>query len=232
MSTWLKEEELERLRSIVSSKGKLEEPKSPWESFRFHIKGYTGIVYTSGKVVYHEPLAFIIEEALIEKEMEVGSDEAGKGEKTGPVVVASVALDPIARKRLRSRGLLESKSTPQDRLEELVALIKRLAKAYEVRIIYPDELSLVWKRGNLNELLARWHFEVISSVLSKVKASRIIIDSFDKKELERIFSPLSDKIEVVIEPKADEKYAVVAAASLLAKLSYIKNERKGIKWST
>ncbi len=215
----------------MKSKGEIKEPKSPWESFRFHIRGYMGIVYSSGKVVYHKPLASVIEEALIEEGMEIGSDEAGKGEKTGPIVVASVALDPAARKRLRSRGLLESKSIPQGRLEELVALIKKSAKAYAIKIVYPDELSLIWKKGNLNELLAKWHFEVISNVLSEVEASRIIIDSFDKKKLENILSSLSETIKVVIEPKADEKYAVVAAASLLAKLSYIKNEKRGIKWS-
>ncbi len=230
MSTWLKEEELERLKSIAKSKGEVKEPKNPWESFRFHIRGYVGIAYLSGKVVYHEPLASIIEEALIEEGIEIGSDEAGKGEKTGPIVVASVALDPAARKQLRSRGLLESKSIPQGRLEELVTLIKRLAEAYTIKIVYPDELSHIWKKGNLNELLAKWHFEVISDILSKVKASRIIIDSFDRKKLESTFSPLSEVIEVVIEPKADEKYAVVAAASLLARLSYIKNEKRGIKW--
>ncbi len=216
----------------MRSKGEIAEPKSPWESFRFHINGYVGVVYSSGKVVYHEPLFYVIEEALMEEGIEAGSDEAGKGEKTGPIVVAAVALDPLTRKRLRSRGLLESKSIPRGRLEEIVTLIRKSAITYATKIVYPDELSLSWRKGNLNELLAKWHFEVISNVLSRTRVSKVIIDSFNRSKLEKYFSSLNNEtIEVIIEPKADEKYATVAAASLLAKFLYIKNEKRGVKWA-
>ncbi len=216
----------------MRSKGELTEPRSPWESFRFRINGYVGVVYSSGKVVYHEPLFPVIEEALSEEGIEAGSDEAGKGEKTGPIVIAAVALDPSTRKRLRSKGLLESKSISRGRLEEIVTLIRKSAIAYATKIVYPDELSLVWRKGNLNDLLAKWHFEVVSNVLSRARVSRIIIDSFGRNKLEEYFSSLNNEtIEVIIEPKADEKYATVAAASLLAKFLYIKNEKRGVKWA-
>ncbi len=210
--------------------GKIEPPKNPWELFRFKFNDMLGIVYSSGKVVYHEPLASVIEDVLIEEEgIEVGSDEAGKGERTGPIVVAAVALDSEARKHLRARGLLESKSISRSKLMELASLVIERSEAYEVKVVFPKELFSRWRRGSLNELLVEWYYEVIAHVLGKVKASRVVIDSFDERRLRERFSSLKD-IEVVIEPKADEKYASVAAASVLAKEIYLKNERKGTKW--
>jgi len=230
LSTWLRGEEAQRLRRLVEVSGKIEPPKNPWELFRFKFNDMLGIVYSSGKVVYHEPLASVIEDVLIEEEgIEVGSDEAGKGERTGPIVVAAVALDSEARKHLRARGLLESKSISRSKLMELASLVIERSEAYEVKVVFPEELSSRWRRGNLNELLVEWYYEVIAHVLGKVKASRVVIDSFDERRLRERFSSLKD-IEVVIEPKADEKYASVAAASVLAKEIYLKNERKGTKW--
>lgn len=232
LSTWLSEEELENLKSeILRGVGRLQPSKNKWELFRFEVGRYRGIAYSSGKVVYHEPLASLIEGSLVETSgIEVGSDEAGKGEKSGPIVVAAVALDENSRKYLRARGLLESKSLPKERLEETADMIEELALSIEYKIVTPEELLSIWRKGRLNHLLAKWHFEVISKVLEKVGASRAIVDSFDERRLREAFSPLIGSIDVIIEPKADERYSSVAAASIIAKRIYLRNIGEGIKW--
>lgn len=232
LSTWLSEKELENLRSeILRREGQLQPSKSKWELFRFKVGGYKGIAYSSGKVVYHEPLISLIEDSLIELPgTEVGSDEAGKGEKAGPIVVAAVALDEYGRRRLRAKGLLESKSIPKERLEEIANNIEELALSIEYKVVAPEELLSVWRRGILNQLLAKWHFEVISKILGRIKVSRVIVDSFDDRRLKEAFSTLMDDINVIIEPKADERYSSAAAASVIAKRIYLRNVGGDLKW--
>lgn len=233
LSTLLREEELRNLREKLSGLAKLHPPKSAWEEFRFSIWESVGIVYKSGKVVYHEPLSELIEGVLIEDDcVEIGSDEAGKGEPTGPIVVAAVAVDGRGRKFLRARGLLESKSVSRSRLAELADLVKNASLSYRVRKVIPDELREIWMRGNLNELLAKWHLEVVESLLEVVTPCRVIVDSFDQKKLRSAFSWLERSgIQVIVETDADLKYSSVAAASVIAKYEYLREEFSGVKWS-
>lgn len=230
LSTFLREEELRNLRNELGKSAELLPPRNPWEEFRFAVGQYIGIVYKSGKVVYHEELSRFIEGILVEDDcIEIGSDEAGKGEAAGPIVVAAVALDGRGRKLLRARGLLESKSLPKRRLNELASLIRKISISYSIRKVSPDELREVWKRGNLNDLLALWHLWVISDLLKVTNACRMIVDSFDEKKLKEAFSQVKGP-QVIIESKADLRYSSVAAASILAKSEYLKEGSLGIKW--
>ena len=227
LSTSLRKEELESLRNRLKSKSP---PKNEWEEFRFEVNGYSGIVYRNGKVVYHEALVSLIESVLTEDDcIEIGSDEAGKGEMEGPIVVAAVALDGEGRKFLRARGLLESKSVPKGRIEELAGLIRKVSISSHIKRISPEELRELWNRGNLNDLLSIWHLEVVKEVLKDTEACRIIVDSFDRRRLEEAFSQIRG-VEVIIESGADLKYPSVAAASILAKFEYQKSDKTGIKW--
>jgi len=233
LSTLLREEELENLKSLVIREGgRILPPKSKWELFRFEVLDYKGVVYSSGKVVYHEPLIPLIEKSLIERPgIEVGSDEAGKGEKRGPIVVAAVALDEDGRRFLRARGLLESKSLSKHRLLELADMVERNSLALSYKVVTPDQLMSTWRKGKLNDLLTEWHLQVVSDVLDEVKASRIIVDSFDEVRLRRAFSSFESRgIEVVIESGADLKYPSVAAASIIARRIYLEKMDEGIKW--
>lgn len=233
LSTLLREEELENLKSLVIREGgRILPPKSKWELFRFEVLDYKGVVYSSGKVVYHEPLIPLIEKSLIERPgIEVGSDEAGKGEKRGPIVVAAVALDEDGRRFLRARGLLESKSLSKHRLLELADMVEGNSLALSYKVVTPDQLMSKWRKGKLNDLLTEWHLQVVSDVLDEVKASRIIVDSFDEVRLRRAFSSFESRgIEVVIESGADLKYPSVAAASIIARRIYLEKMDEGIKW--
>ncbi len=233
LSTLLREEELRNLKDLVIEEGgRVLPPRSKWELFRFELLDYKGMVYSSGKVVYHEPLIPLIERSLVEgPEIEVGSDEAGKGERSGPIVVAAVALDGEGRRFLRARGLLESKSLSERRLFELADMVEGRALALSYKIVTPDQLLAEWRKGKLNYMLAEWHLEVVSDVLKRVNASRIIVDSFDEPKLREAFSPLADQgVEVVIETRADLKYPSVAAASIIARRIYLEKMDEGAKW--
>ncbi len=234
LSTLLREEELENLKSqVMSEGGRVLPPKSKWELFRFEVLDYKGVVYSSGKVVYHEPLIPLIEKSLIERPgIEIGSDEAGKGERSGPIVVAAVALDEGGRRFLRARGLLESKSLSKHRLLELADMVEGNSLALSYKVVTPDQLMSKWRKGKLNDLLTEWHLQVVSDVFDEVKASKIIVDSFDEVRLREAFSSFESRgIEVVIETGADLKYPSVAAASVVARRIYLEKMDEGIKWA-
>lgn len=230
LSTFLREEELRNLRDRVGKSAEVLPPRNPWEEFRFLLDQYVGIVYKSGKVVYHEGLSRFIEGTLIEDDcIEIGSDEAGKGEATGPIVVVAVALDGRGRKVLRARGLLESKSLSRKRVNELASLVKDTSVSYRIKRVAPDDLKEVWKRGNLNDLLALWHLEVIEGILEVTNVCRIIVDSFDEKKLRKVLSHIEGP-QVVLENEADLRYSSVAAASVVARSEYLRECSSGIKW--
>ncbi len=234
LSTLLGEEELENLKSqVMKERGRVLPPKSKWELFRFEVLDYKGVVYSSGKVVYHEPLIPLIERSLIERPgIEIGSDEAGKGERFGPIVVAAVALDEDGRRFLRARGLMESKSLSKHRLLEIAGMVEGRALALSYKVVTPNQLISRWRKGKLNDLLTEWHLQVVSEVFDEVEASRIIVDSFDESRLREAFSFFESRgIEVLIESRADLKYPSVAAASVLARRIYLEKMDEGIKWT-
>ncbi len=234
LSTLLGEEELENLKSqVMKERGRVLPPKSKWELFRFEVLDYKGVVYSSGKVVYHEPLIPLIERSLIERPgIEIGSDEAGKGERSGPIVVAAVALDEDGRRFLRARGLMESKSLSKHRLLEIAGMVEGRALALSYKVVTPNQLISRWRKGKLNDLLTEWHLQVVSEVFDEVEASRIIVDSFDESRLREAFSFFESRgIEVLIESRADLKYPSVAAASVLARRIYLEKMDEGIKWT-
>ncbi len=221
---------MKKLKEICQGRGFLRPVKSEWELFRLDTGEGKAIVYKSGKVVFHESLKGLLIEIMEEEPgIEVGSDEAGKGEEEGALVISAVALDHNARKWLRAEGLLESKSIPPKRLDYIYRKVVERAQYISSKIITPSEFRSRWNRGNLNLLLAEWHREVIEDCLKHVKAKRIVIDSFDKRKLEEALSGLD--IQVILEPRADTKYVSVAAASVVAKYLRESGGWRGRKWS-
>ncbi len=223
LSSDLREEEIKKLEEILRREGARFIPsKNRYERFRAKLNESLVIVFTTGRVVYHEDLADVILRALRkENVIELGSDEVGKGEDLGPIVVAAVVLDGRSLAFLRSRGLLDTKSSSTQRVSYIYDLIADRALSIGVREVSVEEFLTVWRRGNLNRLLASWHREAILRALNGVRrVDRIVVDCFDRRALGEILSEVADKAgaELVLEERADLKYASVAAASIVARV--------------
>jgi ribonuclease HIII len=220
LSTKLKPDEIERLKKLLEDMNCISSGLSDHEIFRAKVRDSQIIVYKSGVVVYHQDVMPIISSSLLEDEaVEVGSDEAGKGEIEGPIVVAAVVLDGNARRELRTMGLMESKSIPKKRLFIMRNLIKSKCISLDLEVIEPEEFLSSWKRGNLNDLLVEWHKKAIIKVTKEVRVDRIIIDAFDRTKILSAVEPIAKEIgaSLVVEERADENYPTVAAASILAR---------------
>jgi len=119
--------------------------KGEYEAFRILFAGESVIAYTSGKIVSGGPRAQAIVQTAVqslapnstESGLVIGSDEAGKGEWLGPMVVAAVALTPTQSRMLQSLGIMDSKEIPIGRLSELAAEIESRCESRTVLLVSP-----------------------------------------------------------------------------------------------
>ena len=150
-----------------------------------------------------------------------GVDDAGRGPIIGPLVVAGVLLDEKDLPKLMDLGVRDSKRLSPDRREELAAEIKHLALKCHVEMLPPAEIDRVVETGKklhkLNRLEAQTMAKVITSLrpdVTYVDASDVFADRFKQ----HIAENLTFKVQIISEHKADAKYPIVSAASIIAKV--------------
>jgi len=152
----------------------------------------------------------------------VGTDESGKGDYFGPIVIAGVFLPAGQEEVLGEFGVKDSKRTSDNRSRELAEVIKR-GYVHSVVSIGPERYNeLYLKLRNLNRILAWGHSRVIENILEKVDCRLAITDQFgDKAFVLNALMKKGKRIELIQKPKAEEDMAV-AAASLLARAEFLK----------
>jgi len=145
-----------------------------------------------------------------------GADEAGRGPCFGPLVVAGILVDNDSE--LVRIGVADSKQLTPRRREQLAPMIQKIASKYEIIIMPADDIDDLRKTMTLNEL----EVFVYSKIIEKLHPDVCFVDAVDVKE-ERfgrdILSHLSYKPRIISEHKADAKYPIVGAASILAKVT-------------
>jgi ribonuclease HII len=144
-----------------------------------------------------------------------GVDEAGKGSVLGPMVVAAVGVADEAS--LADLGLKDSKLLSEKERERLYPLIKKLCKVATVKLD-AHEIDAIRNEMTLNHAVARAHARVIS----KLSPTCAYVDACDVnifRYAEMVRCNLEKECEIVSEHHADEKFAVVSAASIIAKVT-------------
>jgi ribonuclease HIII len=162
----------------------------------------------------------------------IGTDESGKGDYFGPMVVAGVFFDPSTKPKLESLGLKDSKLLSDRRCRELAARIRESCRGkYEEVEIMPERYNELYDEfraegKNLNHLLAWGHARAIESLLKQFSCSHAVADQFGDERY--ILSRLMEKgkhIHLVQLPKG-ERYVAVAAASILARDRFLARMEK------
>lgn len=153
----------------------------------------------------------------------IGSDESGKGDYFGPLVVAAVALTRENWPILRELGVQDSKNLTDARATALASQI-RDAFPNEVVAIMPPRYNELWaKLGSVNRLLAWAHARAIENVAERAPgASAAVADQFGDESLitEALFRR-GRALELVQMPRA-ERDPAVAAASILARAEFLR----------
>jgi ribonuclease HII len=145
----------------------------------------------------------------------LGLDEAGRGPRIGPMVLAAVCLDTRAAASLTRAGLRDSKSfgaTPKGRAlrADLAARVRERATFVAVTVVDVSEIDRRVSAGELNVL----EREVADRMIRRAPPTdRIVADGAS------LFGPLRGRYpHLEAWNEGEDRHAAVAAASVVAKV--------------
>ncbi|CAN5828932.1 hypothetical protein BH23ACT11_BH23ACT11_26990 [soil metagenome] len=153
----------------------------------------------------------------------IGTDEAGKGEYIGPLVVAGVrVLGASQDQALRAAGVRDSKDLENTRVRSLSRQVIEIVGAENSCILALEPPEYERRRDaagrNVNRLLGELNTEIIDKLKDEVEA--IVVDSFGTKAHSYIEPYVPEGISLDVRPRAEDDMAV-AAASILARTRYL-----------
>ncbi|MBI2529533.1 MAG: hypothetical protein HYW05_00125 [Candidatus Diapherotrites archaeon] len=196
------------------------ETKTEFEEFRCKIGNSVATLYRTGKLTIqgtdHEDVKQRLLSGLgLSEELTLGIDEVGRGERTGPFVMAALLGDANKLRELR-----DSKKTSDIKGKFGLASANSLATmVFMVNSNYIDRLRE--KGKTLDEIECEF-----------IKGSRLILDGLGEKVQIKVdgnaLKPCPGGITFI--PKGDDLEPAIGAASVVAKhlreISGDKNERK------
>lgn len=153
----------------------------------------------------------------------VGTDEAGKGDYLGPLVVAGArVLGAEEDRRLRGLGVRDSKLLGMDQVRRLAAGIEDTLGAANIRVVTLPPREYEARReaagGNVNRLLAELNASIIRELGSKVEVA--VVDAFGQRAEAYLRPRMPEGVMLEVRPRAEDD-AAVAAASILARARYL-----------
>lgn len=244
-------EQAASLKTILENEGAWEFDAVPYSRWRARKgKQLSVTAYTSGKLVIQgkgtgDFVRFTLETQVLKqarygyenvwaqienKEMfskHAGTDESGKGDFLGPLVIACVCTDETSADLLLKNGVADSKTIKSDkRIFALDGIIRKACQgAFSVITIWPQKYNQLYEQfDNLNRLLAWGHAQALENVLELVPdCPRAISDQFAASPavLTSALKERGRKIKFEQHPRAEADVAV-AAASILARAEFVR----------
>lgn len=184
---------------------------------RQHLHGYPSAAGTGGEVC----------EALVFERPTIGSDEAGKGDYFGPLVVAAVYAEPARAVELQQMGVADSKTLSDRRMMPLAERIERTFDC-EIRSLEPVQYNeRHCADPNVNHLLADLHADALSALLQRHPEAAVVVDRFAGEPLvaTRLRARGRTPTRLVQVPRA-EAHPVVAAASIVARIHFVEGMQR------
>ncbi len=227
--------ELEKFRNLILETGlKRTNPKNEYELMRIEDSDISIVVYKSGKIVHNDTAGSRrIIDRILERERDydvlLGSDEVGKGEWYGPLIIVCAALTPLDIVRLRKLGVKDSKLLSKAEIQRLASEIIGEKTVYRDVTLMPETYNKMYldfqrEKKSLNDMMAWCHATAISTTLTFAPTGRtkIIIDKFDVKKTDlRLESAQvkSENVEIIQSSKGDTEIPV-SVASIVAKFLF------------
>jgi ribonuclease HIII len=152
----------------------------------------------------------------------IGTDESGKGDYFGPLVIAGVLVDETNKKILENLGAKDSKTLNDTTIKKMAVEIKNNS-IFSIVTINPQKYNQLYgKFKNLNKLLAWGHARAIENILEKKPCENAISDKFgDESLIKNALFKNGQSINLIQRTKAERDLAV-AAASILAREEFVK----------
>ena len=148
----------------------------------------------------------------------VGIDEAGRGPVIGNMFIVCLGVSEGKLSKLIELRVKDSKKLTPEKRSELAPKITQLAEVLIVESVSPQRID----EQNINGIFAKFIIESLETILrSRVKIKQVYIDAVSGRKFRDVimnYAESQDNImSVHIEPRADVKYPIVAAASIVAK---------------
>jgi len=147
----------------------------------------------------------------------IGSDETGKGDYFGPLVVAAVRLEPDEARKLAAAGVMDSKRVGDEQACRLGAFVAEHFPCRVRRIDPPEYNALHRRHGNLNLLLAEAHAEVLRPLARD--GDLIVVDQFGPERL--MVKAMAGAPGRLTQRPRGEEIVAVAAASIVARQVFL-----------
>jgi ribonuclease HIII len=226
-----------KLRKVLDAFGYgLKTPPPPYARLEAVGEGIRVTLYESGKLLLQGKRADEVRAELAAFELFgpasaaggpgplIGTDEAGKGDYFGPLVVAACFVDETTYAKLREIGVRDSKTIGDAPVRRIAAEVRRLCP-HTVVAIGPAKYNELYetKFGNVNKMLAWAHARAIEDLLERCPTCpRVLTDQFaaDPKVVQSALMERGRKIKYEQRPRAEEETAV-AAASIIARTEFL-----------
>ncbi len=157
----------------------------------------------------------------------IGTDEAGKGDLFGPLVVAGFVGYRDRIQGLRELGVRDSKELNTSTIAKIAETILDKAKdRVEVIAIGPKRYNEMHenflKQGGVNGMLGWAHGKVASNLAARFEdVEGLVVDKFGGEYRLKPYLGDAKKLELVLRSKAESNLAV-AAAAIVARYTYDK----------
>jgi len=148
-------------------------------------------------------------------------DDAGRGPVIGPLVIAGITIEEKKIEELRSLGVKDSKMLIASTRTRLSKEIPSVVDDCHVIELEAQELDRIVNRAPKFQRLNLLEAKVMAQVIEKLKPDVAYVDSSDIRTdrfKNNILYCLTFTPRIVSEHKADINYAVVSAASIVAKV--------------
>jgi ribonuclease HII len=149
-----------------------------------------------------------------------GIDEAGRGPMIGPMVICGLLIDSEDLDRLEQIGARDSKTLSHSRRLKVKEQIEKVISKIVIRSVSAADIDRLRKRTTLNEI----EVKEFASIARELNPQEIYLDAADviaERFGEKVgnLSGLASKGALIVsEHRADSKYSVVSAASIIAKV--------------
>ncbi len=151
-----------------------------------------------------------------------GTDESGKGDFFGPLVVVAVACDFQQGVAMADWGITDSKKLSDGRALKLADDIKKAGIPHAIVAVGPEKYNELYaKFKNLNRMLAWGHARAIENLLDQDDVDIVNADQYADETLNvRALFEKGRRIRLVQMPRGEQDIAV-AAASVIARAEFL-----------
>lgn len=162
---------------------------------------------------------------IVDIESSIGSDEVGTGDVFGPIVVCSFYLPKHKIENLKLLGVKDSKDLNDEMICKIAKQIIKDKYIYSLLILGNEKFNDLTKKGlNMNVLKAKLHNQAIINVLKKSeKKVSVILDQFCEPDKYFSYLEKDSKVyrDIIFQTKAESYYLSVAAASIIARYTFL-----------